>query len=190
MLSLARDQRIRSQTIRLNFDQTLSPTLLLHLGAGVQLYNNPDTAPPVSTSFDAAGILGLKGAPGTGFPRIGVLGGDTFGGLTLPIGATSRGLFVMAKPTGVPASWVHENHTFKTGGEWKSTPTNKSEVGLAPSLGFAAASPASRCTGGAAQWNHRQQFRDFLLGQYDGGSVEMPTTQYRSGVGLFVTPGR
>ena len=148
---------------------------MLHLGAGVQLYNNPDTAPPVSTSFDAAGILGLKGAPGTGFPRIGVLGGDTFGGLTLPIGATSRGLFVMAKPTGVAQlTWVHENHTFKTGGEWKiDTYTNKSEVGLAPSLGFGSGVTGQPLYGQALPSGTTigNSFATFLLGQYDGGSV-------------------
>ena len=192
VLSLARDQRIRSQTIRLNFDQTLSPTVLLHLGAGVQLYNNPDTAPPVSTSFDAAGLLGLKGAPGTGFPRIGVLGGDTFGGLTLPIGATSRGLFVMAKPTGVAQlTWVHENHTFKTGGEWKiDTYTNKSDVGLAPSLGFGSGVTGQPLYGQALPSGTTigNSFATFLLGQYDGGSVGNSTDpQYRkSGIGLFV----
>jgi hypothetical protein len=192
VLSLARDQTIRSQTIRLNLDQTLSPTLLMHLGAGVQLYRNPDTAPPVSTEFDSAGQLGLKGAPGTGFPRIGTLGNDVYGGLTLPIGATSRGLFVMAKPTGVAQfTWVHENHTYKAGGEWKiDTYTNKSDVGLAPSLGFGSGVTSQNLYGqalpsGTAIGN---SFATFLLGQYDGGSVGNSTDpQYRkSGWGFFV----
>ena len=136
------------------------------------------------------GILGLKGAPGTGFPRIGVLGSDTYGGMTLPIGATSRGLFVMAKPTGVAQlTWVHENHTFKAGGEWKiDTYTNKSDVGLAPSLGFGSGVTGQPLYGQALPSGTTigNSFATFLLGQYDGGSVGNSTDpQYRkSGIGL------
>ena len=81
VISVARDQKIRSQTVRLNYDHTLAPTLLLHLGAGVQYYHNPDTSPQASTAFDSAGLLGIKNAPGTGFPRIGALGSDAYGGI-------------------------------------------------------------------------------------------------------------
>ena len=52
-LSLVRIQVIRSKTLRFNYDQTLSPTLLLHIGAGYIRYNNPDTVPPESADFDS-----------------------------------------------------------------------------------------------------------------------------------------
>ena len=112
--------------------------------------------------------------------------------MTLAIGATSRGLFVMAKPTGVAQlTWVHENHTFKTGGEWKiDTFTNKSEVGLAPSLGFGSGVTGQPLYGQALPSGTTigNSFATFLLGQYDGGSVGNATDpQYRkSGVGFFV----
>ena len=61
---------IRSYTVRLNFDHSLTPTTLLHLGAGVQRYRNPDSGPPSVTEYDAAGLLGIIGAPGTGYPRL------------------------------------------------------------------------------------------------------------------------
>ncbi|MCX6631271.1 MAG: TonB-dependent receptor [Candidatus Solibacter sp.] len=192
VLSVARDQRIRSQTFRLNYDQTLSPTLLLHLGAGVQYYHNPDTSPPVSTDFDAAGQLGLKGAPGTGFPRIGVLGNDTYGGMTLAIGPTNRGLYVVSKPTGVAqVTWVHENHTYKAGGEWKiDSFTNKSEIGLSPSLGFGGGVTGQPLYGQALPSGTTigNSFATFLLGQFDSGSVGNATDpQYRkSSWGVFV----
>ena len=44
-ISARRDQMIRSHTIRLNYDRSLSPTLLLHLGVGYQRYYNPDSSP-------------------------------------------------------------------------------------------------------------------------------------------------
>ena len=192
VLSVARDQTIRSQTVRLNFDQTLTPTVLLHLGAGVLYYHNPDTSPAVSTGFDSAGQLGIIGAPGTGFPRIGVLGSDTYGGMTMTIGPTNRGLYVSVKPTGVAQiSWVHENHTFKAGGEWKSeTFTNKSDIGLSPSLGFGSGVTAQNLYGQAlpSGTGIGNSLATFLLGQYDGGSVGNTTDpQYRKMAwGFFV----
>ena len=48
------------RTVRINYDQSLAPTLLLHLGAGVQRYRNPDAAPASISSYDEAGLLGIK----------------------------------------------------------------------------------------------------------------------------------
>ena len=192
VLSVARDQTIRSQTVRLNYDHTLSPTLLLHLGAGLQYYHNPDTSPPVSTGFDAAGQLGLKGAPGTGFPRIGALGNDSYGGMTMTIGPTNRGLYIDVKPTGVAQiTWVHENHTYKAGGEWKiDTFTNKSEIGLSPSLGFGSGVTAQPLYGQSlpSGTSIGYSWATFLLGLYDSGSVgNTVDPQYRkSSWGFFV----
>ena len=92
---------IRSYTVRLNFDHSLTPTTLLHLGAGVQRYRNPDSGPPSVTEYDAAGLLGIIGAPGTGYPRLGGLGNSTYGGMSGPTGAANRGLYLQVKPTGV-----------------------------------------------------------------------------------------
>jgi hypothetical protein len=192
VLSVARDQTIRSQTVRFNLDQTLAPTLLLHVGAGILYYHNPDTSPPVSTDFDSAGQLGLQGAPGTGFPRIGALGSDTYGGMTMTLGPTNRGLYVSAKPTGVAQlTWVHGSHTYKTGAEWKlETFTNKSDIGLSPSLGFGSGVTAQNLYGqtlpsGTAIGN---SFATFLLGLYDSGSVGNTTDpQYRKTAwGFFI----
>ena len=71
-------------------DHSLTPTLLLHLGAGVQRYYNPDTVPPESADYDNK-QLGNLNAPGSGFPRFGggTLGGNTFGGLVSDDGGAS-----------------------------------------------------------------------------------------------------
>jgi hypothetical protein len=111
---------IKSYTVRINYDLSLTPTTLIHMGAGVQRYRNPDSGPPAVTEFDSTGLLGLIGAPGTGYPRLGGLGNSTFGGLSGATGAANRGLYLQVKPTGVAQiTWVHGNHTYKAGGEWK-----------------------------------------------------------------------
>jgi hypothetical protein len=69
-ISQVRDQIIHSKTFRVNYDHSLTPTLLLHLGAGVQRYHNPDTVPPESFNYDNK-QLGNLNASGTGFPRFG-----------------------------------------------------------------------------------------------------------------------
>ncbi len=51
---------IHSHVERANYDYTISPTLLLHLGAGYQQNNFFDDAPLLN--FDAAATFGLKGA--------------------------------------------------------------------------------------------------------------------------------
>lgn len=62
----------RSQNWRLNFDDTLSPTLLLHVGAGILQYLLDDHSP--TTDFSDS-TIGLTGVPNVGgrFPAIGGL---------------------------------------------------------------------------------------------------------------------
>ncbi|HEX2640322.1 MAG TPA: carboxypeptidase-like regulatory domain-containing protein, partial [Pyrinomonadaceae bacterium] len=118
-VSQVRIQDIRSKTFRVNYDQSLTPTLLLHLGAGIQRYNNLDSVPAESFNYDSK-ALGIVNAPGTGFPRLagGSLGGNTYGGMALAMGPGNRGRYFDLKPTGVAQlAWVHGNHTYKAGGE-------------------------------------------------------------------------
>ncbi|MES1257186.1 MAG: carboxypeptidase-like regulatory domain-containing protein, partial [Acidobacteriota bacterium] len=131
-ISIRRDLSIKGRTLRVNYDQTLSPSLLLHLGAGVQRYINPDSTPASIAGYDEAGLLGLKGTPGTGFPRITGLGDNTYGGMALQVGPTNRGIYLQVKPTAVAQlTWIRGNHTYKTGGEWKiDSFTNRSSIGL------------------------------------------------------------
>jgi hypothetical protein len=114
---------------RLNYDHTLTPTLLLHLGAGYNQIFAPDTAP--FTSFNAQQEIGVPGFQSNrNFPYIsgmctapppGQTGcGGSLGGLQ-PIG-TSAGIQsrpYQQKPTGnASLTWVHGNHTYKAGGEF------------------------------------------------------------------------
>ena len=105
----------RSTTVRLNYDQTITPTLLLHLGAGY-LYL---WAPSLTTPFDQS-TIGLNGFYSDRFPSFGGLFNPTTGGTTLAGGA---GVFANQqqwdqKPTGnANLTWVKNNHTYKFGAE-------------------------------------------------------------------------
>ncbi len=126
-LSPATPQNQRAQTIRANFDDTLTPTLLLHVGVGL-LYFNQDDYPP---SFNAGQILGWganQQYPANNImPQVSGLSSFFEGGMNLGSGffAPTPGVgFDGAqdekeyKPTAnVSLTWVKGNHTFKFGGE-------------------------------------------------------------------------
>ncbi len=132
----------RSFTYRVNFDDTITPTLLFHFGAGLLYYDHPVRGPQIA-SFDvgatAAAAQGYGGAPGghsfTPFPASnympsfgGLNDGFIGGGLALGSGffAPGPGTSSLAgayddhdvKPTAnTSMTWVHGNHTFKAGAD-------------------------------------------------------------------------
>jgi hypothetical protein len=109
----------RSYTIRLNYDHTLTPTLLLHLGAGFQQNKLWDWTPILN--FNPAQAIGLRGIRiNRSFPRM------TFDGVTPAVGGMSSmgALFqtqqMVQKPqANASLTWVRNNHTYKLGGEWR-----------------------------------------------------------------------
>lgn len=190
-ISIRRALHIQGTNARVNYDHTLTPHLLLHVGFGVQRYVNPDSSPANITGYDSAGLLGIKGAPGTGYPRLSGVGTTTYGGLAQSALATStgfgianRGVYYTVKPTGVAQmTWVRSNHTYKIGGEWKiDTFTNWSAGGLSPAYAFNTAQTAQPLYGinlpGGTTIGH--PFASFLLGLYNSGSIgNVANPQYR-----------
>ena len=64
-------------TVRVNYDYTLTPTLIFHVGVGYQRYYNPDSSPNNILEYDPVAGLGLTGGFGSGFPRFtGLIGGQ------------------------------------------------------------------------------------------------------------------
>jgi hypothetical protein len=189
-ISARRDQVIRSHTFRTNFDQSLTPTLLLHLGAGYQRYKNPDSTPLASMEYDALANLGLKGQFGTGFPRITGLGSSQ-GGM-MDIGPTNRSWYITDKITGVAsASWIRSSHSFKWGGEYTLEGfTNRSTIGVVGNFAFAAAQTGLPALQGVALPGGGVGFpyASFLLGTVNTASIGNPVDpQYRKyALGLFV----
>jgi hypothetical protein len=132
--------RDRSYTWRVNFDDTITPTLLFHFGAGLLYYDHPVYTPPSDFSAQAvqAAASGFGGAPGghtfaefpasTFMPSFGGLSNAFVGGgLALGTGfgapAPGPGGFDESdlkdiKPTAnTSITWVHGNHTFKAGAD-------------------------------------------------------------------------
>ncbi len=182
-ISARRDQVIRSYTTRINFDTSLKPNLLLHMGVGYQRYRNPDSAPDVILNYDSIAQLGLKGAFQTGFPRITALGGAQ-GGLNFDIGPTNRSLYLQDKPTAVAsATWIVGNHSYKFGGEWKiDTFTNRATGGVAGNYAFAAVQTSMPALQGVALagGNVGFNYASFLLGFANTASISTPQDpQYR-----------
>jgi len=114
-----------SQTIRVNYDQTITPTLLLHVGIGLLYFDQPQYPP----SVNAGQLLGWSASqqyPANNFmPNMGGLGSFFSGGLAVGGLFGGPGVGFAAdqdekeyKPTAnVNMTYVKGNHTFKFGAE-------------------------------------------------------------------------
>jgi len=189
-ISARRDQTISSHTLRTNYDKSMTPTLLVHLGAGYQRYKNPDSTPLASMEYDALANLGLKGQFGTGFPRITGMGAGQ-GGM-FDIGPTNRSWYYTDKTTAVAsATWIRGSHTIKWGGDYTLEGfTNRSTIGVVGSFAFAAAQTGLPALQGVALPGGSVGFpyASFLMGMANTASVGNPVDpQYRKySLGLFV----
>ncbi len=190
-ISARRDQVIRSHTTRVNYDMSLKPTLLLHLGVGYQRYRNPDTAPDSILNFDSVGQLGLRGAFASGFPRMTDLNTNQ-GGMGFAMGPSNRNLYLQDKPTAVAsATWIRGNHTYKFGGEWKiDTFTNRNTNGVAGTYSFSSVQTSMPALQGVALPGGSVGFSyaSFLMGFANTASISNPQDpQYRRpSWGMFI----
>jgi len=109
----------RSYTLRLNYDYSISPTLLLHLGMGFQQNKLWDWTPILN--FNPLTEIGLKGIKvNRSFPRM------TFDGVTQAVGgmgsmgAQFQTQQMVQKPqSNASLTYVRDNHTYKIGAEWR-----------------------------------------------------------------------
>ncbi len=120
-ITAARGTFVRSYTTRLNYDYTLKPTLLLHLGVGYMHNYFNDNAPMLG--YDPVKQLGIPG-PFTprNFPTFIGLAAAQGGGMANmgPNGLYNNGQTTgeMLKPSAnASLTWVKGDHTYKFGGE-------------------------------------------------------------------------
>jgi hypothetical protein len=192
-VSSARNFIDRTPTFRLNLDQTVTPTFLVHVGIGEVRYDHIDSSPPSVLTYDAPTLLGLVGAGVTpsGFPRIVGLSGNQ-GGVTSTLGPVNANNYYNDKPTIVwSGTLIRGNHTFKSGGEWRRDIWE--DINTRGSQGvynFSAAETAlpylqtTNVGGGSIGF----PYASFLLGQVDTASTSnKQDPQIRKvGVGLYV----
>jgi hypothetical protein len=173
-----------SHIYRLNYDNTLTPTVLLHLGIGY--YDNFNRGVVATTNFNPTTQLGLQG-PFTpySFPSIqglssaqgGVNPGQSGGADSLgPAGAIQN---IQQAPSAVASlSWVKNNHDFKFGGELQldGFPVRMIE-GTDGVFAFSAAETGepyleqTTLNGGTVGF----PYASFLLGLVDSGNIRVPT---------------
>jgi hypothetical protein len=113
---------IPTWTYRLNYDRTLAPTLLLHVGAGYIRTTFSDHAPFLNfnpSQFGLVGFLQHRQFPTfTGMDSLSSAGTPLYGGMQ-PIGTAGQGQSydVEGKPTYTAnLTWIKGKHTFKFGG--------------------------------------------------------------------------
>ena len=176
---------------RLNYDYTLTPRMILHLGAGLVTEVIPDEPIPGVKDFDQA-TIGLTGAISKGFPRISGLSQGNFGGMSGFIGAGAGNKYYTIKPTGVASvTYVRNNHTYKLGSEWRIDGfTNKSYLAGLGSYAFSNQQTTLPSTQGQSLGGGSvgHGYASFLLGGVSSASIgNQQDPQYRrTSFGLFV----
>jgi hypothetical protein len=163
---------VKTTTTRGNIDFTLKPTLLLHLGIGYLLTTNNPQVPP----FDTQGILGFKGNDAGQFPYFSAMNANTGGSEVLgpPINLYIRNY----KPSATASlTWVHDNHTYKFGGEAVINGYPMLTKTYAPAnmlFNFAQTADPS-LLGRSLPANEGFPFASFMVGAPNTGYVAVPT---------------
>jgi hypothetical protein len=168
-----------TDTVRVTYDWTLSPTTLLNSRVGFVRHWNPDFGLPEVLNFDPVAGLGLRGAVnGIGFPVIGAMFTQTGGGLSEGI-ANAGSLPATKKPQAlINITHSRDRHTYKAGFEWRndifSIPVINGSHG---SYNFNAQQTALPSTQGQGLGGGAVglPYASFLLGLVNNASVSNPT---------------
>jgi len=104
-----------SYTYRLNYDRTISPTQLLHMGAG---YISTSLSALPGQTFDQSTLGWRSSFYADYFPNVIGTNDAFFGGTSVPLGSGFMGLHKDVKPTGnITFTWVKGNHSIKMGAD-------------------------------------------------------------------------
>jgi hypothetical protein len=181
---------IPTYTMRVNYDRTLTPTLLLHVGAGYYHTSFDDHAPDLN--FDPAS-LGLSGflihrqfPSFTGMcaaPAVQPGCGGALGGLqNIGTSGQIQTHNYEEKPTfNASATWIKGSHTFKAGAElYLEGVLNGSFAGVTLATGTQPTSEPFTPTGSLNGNSMGFGFASFLLGDYNS-TLQAPQLNYRQG---------
>jgi hypothetical protein len=169
----------KTYTYRLTYDYSLTPTILLHAGAGWFMNNFNENA--ATLNYDAATQLGLTGATvNRTFPNIivGSAGNGTGGMNNLgPVNQSTSGS--ERRPSGLLSlTRVRGNHTYKIGGEWRGERyPAQSFTGTAGSYTFGSNSTQQTALQSitTSQGSTGFPFASFLMGDVTAYSLSLPT---------------
>lgn len=188
LITGARGTFIHALTERLNFDYTLTPTILLHLGAGYSRIEFIDTAPYTKDGgkFDCTSIAINGCFISFNFPtfqatQLAGTSAASLGGFQQLGNAQAHTITHTERPTyNANATWIHGNHTYKLGGEvWfqgniTAPPSGVLFTAATTTNGGATAQPYSPPSGLSGQ-AMGFPFANVLLGDYTTISQSAPT---------------
>jgi hypothetical protein len=189
-LTAANTNIMSTPTFRLSYDYSVTPTLLVHAGAGFlrQLANQLALASVVN--YDAVGQLGFKGSATdpAGFPRITGLS-SSYGGLSISMGPANVNHYYLEKPTAVlSVTLVHDKHTYKIGADFRIDGfTDRNVRGSQGVLNLSATESGLPSTDGQNLGGGSVGFpyASFLLGSVNNASVSSPQLR-KSAWALFI----
>lgn len=116
IITQARGTFIYSQTERLNYDHTLTPTILVHVGGGYSHISFFDGGPVQDFSCAAISLIGCQAS--IFFPRVNIGTVGSVGGMQSFGNAQAHTLTNTERPAfNTNATWIKGSHTFKLGGE-------------------------------------------------------------------------
>jgi hypothetical protein len=174
---------------RLNYDHSLTPTMLLHFGAGFQYVDfgiRSVTADGSGfTNYDSGKELGLPGTVNQFFPSIsGLMTTVPSNGGMKNMGSSSNSHAYTEKPTFTTSfSWVKSNHTYKFGAEFRTEGYPAlSTASVNGSYTFSTATTSepylqtTTIAGGVPGFG----YASFLLGLVNNGNIAYPV-QLRQG---------
>jgi hypothetical protein len=149
-MTVNRHMHVRTETVRINLDYAIRPTLFNSLGVGYRRYNYPDRIES-AYDYDSAKQLGIPGALAPGFPVMTNVLASSSGNGGAGLSTGTNGIYFQDKPTATESlAWAHGKHLLKFGGEWRSDSfTNRNYVAAMGNYGFDAQQTGLPATNGA-----------------------------------------
>jgi len=165
---------------RLNYDRTVTPTILLHLGAGYYYTTFSDRA--AFLDFDPA-AFGLTGfVQHRQFPSITGMSSPLYGGMqNMGTNAQIQSVYHDNKPSyNANATWVHGKHTTKLGAEvyYQGTPI-QNYAGVTLATGTNATSQPFAPANSFGGFTTGFGFASWLLGDYNSTNQSAPNATRR-----------
>ena len=190
---------IPNYTTRLNYDRTVTPTILLHLGMGYYHTRFDDHAPDLNFNPSSLGLTGFlinRQFPSFTGMCLYPFGGTTcatnsYGGMqNIGTSGQIQTLNYEEKPSfNANATWIRGNHTYKIGAElYLEQAYNGSFAGVTLATGTNATSQPFTPTGSLNGFSQGFGYASFLLGDYNA-TTQTPQENYRQGNqqwGLFL----
>ena len=167
---------VKSDTTRVNLDYTVTPTLLLHVGAG---YLHSLSDPQVPRFSNAS--IGFRGVTADTFPFFSAL--NVAQGGVDNMGPPSNFRIENYKPSAtISLTWVRNNHTYKFGGEMviNRYPTYSETYGPGNMVYSPTQTGDPSLRGVALPASVGFNYASFLLGSPNNGYLSVPATMQSS----------